>query len=148
LFGTGQQTVANFKVEAGSTTACTIVNKLVKATPSQTTTQTPFVKIKDSITLTGIKAGASDASSATASFTLYSDSACSTSVGSAGPITLSYSNNGATGTANMTDASAISIAPGFTYYWKVTYSGDAFNNGFTTTCGQESATATFTFVGQ
>lgn len=33
-----------------------------------------------------------------------------------------------------------------TTYWRVTYAGEAFNNGFTTACGQESTTVTFKFV--
>jgi len=141
LFGAGQQTVANFKVEAGSTTACTIVNKLVKATPTISTSQTPYAQIKDSITLTGIKAGASDASSASATFKLYSDNTCSTAVGNPETVTLTYSNGGATGTATMT--TTISIAQGFTYYWKVSYSGDAFNNSDSGTCGAETASVVF-----
>jgi hypothetical protein len=150
LFGAGQQTVANFKVEAGSTTACTIVNKLVKATVSASSAQTGFAKIKDSLTITGIKAGASDASSATVTFTLYPNAtACSnetTPTGSSGPLSLTYGNPATTATATMTDASAISIAAGLTYYWKVTYSGDAFNNPATLGCGTETGTVTFTFV--
>ena len=147
LAGTGTLDLA-FKVEAGQTTACTIVNKLVKSTPGQTTGQVGYAQVKDSISLTGIKAGASDASSATASFTLYSENTCTTSVGSSGPIALVYANSGTTATAAMSTASAISIAPGITYYWRVTYTGDAFNNGFTTACSQETVRATFTFVGQ
>jgi hypothetical protein len=135
-------------VEAGATTACTIVNKLVKATPGQTTAQVGYAQVKDAINLTGIKAGASDASSATASFTLYSDSSCAaaSSVGSAGPVALVYGNPATTASATM--STVITIAPSITYYWRVTYSGDAFNNGFTTPCSQESVRATFTFVGQ
>jgi hypothetical protein len=145
LAGTGTLDAA-FKVEAGQITACTIVNKLVKATPSQTTAQVGYAQVKDSISLTGIKAGASDASSATASFTLYSDSACTTSVGSAANVALVYANNGTTASATM--STTITIAPSLTYYWRVTYSGDNLNNTVTTPCSQESVTATFTFVGQ
>jgi hypothetical protein len=61
------------------------------------------------------------------------------------PTSLTYSNNGTTATAGITDFRT--IVPGNTYYyWKVTYSGDQFNNNFTTTCGSETATVTFTFV--
>jgi hypothetical protein len=136
-----------FKVVAGQTTACTITNTLVKKTPNQSTSQVGYAQVKDTINLTDIKAGASDASSATASFALYSDNACSgTPVGTAGPISLTYANSGTTASATMT--TVISITPGVTYYWKVTYSGDAFNNPVTTACQQESVTANFTFVGQ
>ena len=150
LFGAGQNTVSTFAVEAGQTTACTIVNKLVKATPSQSTAQAGAAMIKDEINLTGIHAGASDASSATATFKLYSANTCVDSgaganlVFTSAPITLTYGNNGTTAHATM--ASMVSIQAGVTYYWKVAYSGDAFNNAVLTPCGQESATATFVFV--
>jgi hypothetical protein len=145
LFG-GQQTVTNFKVEAGSTTACTIVNKLVKATPTLSTSQTPYAQIKDSITLTAIKAGAADASSASATFKLYSDITCSTAVGIPETVTLSYTNGGATGTATMT--TTISIIQNFTYYWKVSYSGDLYNNSDPGTCGVETASVAFSLQPQ
>ncbi|HWF84955.1 MAG TPA: hypothetical protein VG222_08920 [Vicinamibacterales bacterium] len=141
LAGAGT-TVANFLVDAGQTTACTIVNKIVKATPSQSTLQAGSAAIKDEILLTGIQPNASDASSATATFKLYSDSACSTLVSTPSAITLTYDTSSA---AHATMSTMVTIVPGTTYYWTVTYSGDAFNNGFTSSCGQETALATFTF---
>ncbi len=142
LAGAGT-TVANFLVDAGQTTACTIVNKIVKATPSQSTLQAGSAAIKDEILLTGIQPNASDASSATATFKLYSDSACSTLVSTSSAITLTYDTSS---TAHATMSTMVTIVPGTTYYWRVTYSGDAFNNGFTSACGQESASVTFIFV--
>jgi hypothetical protein len=154
LFGNGATTVANFRVEAGATTACTIVNKVVKVTPSQSTAQVGTAAIKDAITITGIKAGATDASSATARFALYSANTCvdpdpaNNVIGNrvllSDPISLTYSQNGTRGDAAL--ANFQTIVPGATYYWKVTYSGDALNNGFTTACGSETATVTFIFV--
>jgi hypothetical protein len=150
LFGAGQTTVGTFTVEAGQTTACTIVNKLVKVTPAQSTVQAGAATIKDEINLTGIHAGASDASSATATFKLYSGNPCVDSgtganiVFTSQPIALTYGNNGTTAHATMTGM--VAIQTGVTYYWKVAYSGDAFNNAVLTPCGQESASVTFTFV--
>ena len=37
------------------------------------------------------------------------------------------------------------ILPGVTYYWRVTYSGDAYNNSLRTACGSETANVTITF---
>jgi hypothetical protein len=154
LFGGSTQTVNTFRVEAGATTACVIVNKVVKATPSQNTQQTGIASIKDKINLSGIKSGASDAASATVSFALYLQSPCvdpdvannvlGNRVATSGPLSLTYANNGTTATAEM--PAFQSIAAGATYYWKVTYSGDILNNGFTTGCGSETATVNFVFV--
>lgn len=151
LFGAGQ-TVSSFAVEAGLTTACTIVNKLVKASPAQSTAQAGTAAIKDEINLTGIRPGASDASSATATFKLYSGNTCVDSgqganlVFTSDPIALTYGGTPAGSTASATMSSVVTVQAGVTYYWKVTYSGDAFNNSVTSPCGQESASVTFTFV--
>src|SRR5438128_7863064 len=149
--GDGTPVVASFRVEAGGTTACTIVNTLAKNDPKQVTSQTGTASIMDSISLTGIKAGATDARNAMATFRLYSGNPCSDPVGGVGgnlvytsdPITLTYGNNGTTAFAGM--AVFQTIVPGITYYWRVSYSGDAYNNGVRTACGSETANVTFTF---
>ncbi|HEX3703760.1 MAG TPA: hypothetical protein VHU82_10530 [Vicinamibacterales bacterium] len=152
LFGAGQTTVGAFKVAAGQTTACTIVNKLVKQDPGQTTAQAGAAGIKDEIDLTGVRPGASDASSATATFRLYSGNTCIDSgaganlIFTSSAIPLTYGGNPAGSTAFATMPNVVPVAAGTTYYWKVTYTGDAFNNGFTTPCGQETALVVFTFV--
>jgi hypothetical protein len=154
LFGEGTPTVSAFRVEAGATTACVIVNSVVKATVSQSTSQVGIASIKDAVSITGITAGATDASSARATFALYAGSPCvdpdpgNNVVGNrvylSDPIALTYANNGTTATASLSGFQT--IVPGTTYYWKVTYTGDILNNGFTTSCGSETAIVTFVFV--
>jgi hypothetical protein len=134
-----------FTVAVGQTTVCTITNEVLKTTPGQTTVQAGQAQIFDQINITGIRPGAQNAASATVTFKLYSDNACSNQVGLVGPISLSYGGDNTTATAN-TMGSPLTITPGVVYYWLVTYSGDALNNGFTTACGQETASVTFTFV--
>jgi hypothetical protein len=114
-------------VLAGQNVTCTLTNDDSKATPSGTTVQSWV--LKDSITISGIRAGAPDASSASVTFRLYSNAACSTLVGSE---TDSSIVAGAASTATGISVSAT----GF-YYWTAQYSGDQYNNGFTTACGQE-----------
>lgn len=140
-------TVSSFKVEAGLTTACTIVNQVVKTTPLQSTVQTGFAQIKDRINFTGIKPGASDANQATATFTLYTNSTCTTSVFGTPTSAIALVYDTAT-TAHAVMTTTVEITPGASnvYHWRVTYNGDAFNNGFTTPCSEESATVTFTFT--
>jgi hypothetical protein len=147
-----------FRVEAGATTACTIVNKLVKATPSETTSQSGTAAVTDTINITGLKAGASDASSAKVKFRLYGpivpgnplmcvDSGQGANlVYTSNDFSLTYGNPATTASAAL--VAYVNISPGLTYAWKVEYSGDVFNSGFTTSCGEETATASFVFVGQ
>lgn len=135
-----------FTVPEADTVACTITNQLQKTDPKKATTQAGRAQLFDDITITDIQPGASNAGSATATFNLYSDAACSTLVGTFGPVALSYSSGGTTASASTLSGSGISINAGTTYYWRVAYSGDAFNNSFTTACGTETGTVTFTFV--
>jgi hypothetical protein len=148
LFGTAP-TTSVFKVEAGQTTACTIVNKLVKGDPGKSTVQAGIASfsINDTINLTGIRPAASDAVAATATFRLYSADTCAAAslVYTSDPVGLTYGGTPAGSTASATLASFQPINAGTTYYWRVTYTGDAFNNGFTTSCGSETALVSFTF---
>jgi hypothetical protein len=146
--GTTTYTGAAFPVEPGQTTACLITNTVVKATPAQNTVQAGWATIADQINLSDIKAHASN-TGVSVTFRLYSDSACTTQVGSDMTRALTYTaadaNGKRTATANTT-STPVSINQGTVYYWKVTYPGDDLNNGFTTSCGQETATVSFTFV--
>jgi len=156
LYGSSTTTVSAFKVIAGATTACVIVNKLVKTTPEAATAQTGFAQIKDAITLTKLTPDASDKGDARVTFALYSANTCidpkpadnvlGNRVYISDPIALTYSNQNQTATATMLDANAKSIAPGITYYWRVTYTGDVFNNSFTTSCNSETGSVSFTFT--
>jgi hypothetical protein len=154
LFGAGTAVVSAFKVEAGQTTACVIVNKLQKTNPDKTTTQVGYAQIKDTINLTGIRPGASDASSATATFKLYAGTSCTDAgaganlVYTSAPIGLTYGGTPAGSEASATMSVVVTITPGTTYSWRVTYTGDEFNNGFTTACGSETASVAFTFYPQ
>jgi hypothetical protein len=137
---------SKFSIPESGTVACTITNQVPKSLPAGTTAQAGRAQLFDDISITGIQAGASDAASATATFKLYSDNTCSTVVGTFGPVSLSYNAAGTTASASTLSGSGISINAGTTYYWRVTYSGDAFNTAFTTGCGTETGTVTFTFV--
>ena len=125
-------------------TSCVITNRFVRASPSGTTVQSATVRLFDSISITGIAAGATDASSATATFRLYSDNTCTTQVGSSSVQSLAYANGGTTATADTLGGTGILVSAGATYYWRVQYTGDALNNGFHTACGVETTGVTIT----
>jgi hypothetical protein len=127
----------------GDDITCTITNDDDKAGPVGATDQA--ATLRDSITITNIRTGASDAASARVTFRLYSDAGCSNQIGSEGPIALGYA--GTTATAATINGVVIDPAPAAaqtgTFSWRVTYTGDQFNTGFTTACGDEKTTVTF-----
>jgi len=47
------------------------------------------------------------------------------------------------GVGTATTVNGVAVATPGTYYWVAVYSGDAFNAGFTTTCGSEVVTIGF-----
>jgi hypothetical protein len=79
-------------------------------------------------------------------FRAYSDAACTMRVGGDIVAPIVYSNGGTRGEATTLGTSGIQVQGDTTTYWRVTYPGDPFNNGFTTPCGQESTTVIFKFV--
>jgi hypothetical protein len=109
---------------------CTIVNKDKKASPTADTT--PSTILHDTMTITGIRAGASNASSATVTFKLFSDSGCTVQVGSTEVRPVS---SGAASTVN-----GVVVNTNGTYRWTAVYSGDNFNNPYTKQCGTEVVT--------
>ena len=133
-----------FPVVVTQTTNCVITNKFQKTTPGQSTVQTAKALLWDSITITGISPGSNPAASVT--FRAYSDATCTTQIGGNIVVAITYSNGGTRGDASTLGTSGIQVQGGSTTYWRVTYPGDTLNNGFTTPCGQESTTVTFTFV--
>lgn len=121
----------------GGTATCTITNTDSKAAPALSTTQRAV--LHDTVTIIGIRPGAGDAGAATATFSLYSNATCTTLVGSE---TRSLTYNGAGTGATSTTTTGVSVTQNNTYYWRVGYSGDAFNTGFTTACGEETTAIT------
>ena len=59
---------------------------------------------------------------------MYDDSGCTNEVGSE---TVDVTGTGAT------TADGIEVFSPGAYYWRVSYTGDQYNNGFTTGCGEE-----------
>jgi uncharacterized protein (DUF2237 family) len=81
--------------------------------------------VHDSATLTGATANAGG----TVTYTVYSDSACSTGAQDAGTKTVT---NGV-----VPDSNAITFNSAGDFYWQAVYSGDANNNGATSVCTSE-----------
>jgi hypothetical protein len=120
----------------GETKTCTITNNDTKAQPSGTTTMSWV--LNDSLTISGLRTAAPDAATASVTFRLYSDAQCTTLVGSEQDSTV------VAGAAST--ATGISVSAAGTYYWRAHYSGDSFNEGFTTACGSEVSTIGATYA--
>ena len=131
----GSQSGASIALANGESATCTITNNDSKAAPTAATAMRWV--LHDSATVTGIRAGAPDAASATITFTLYgpTDATCSS------PIATEV--RPATGGAAST-VSGFQIGEGQvgTYRWIASYSGDQFNAAHATACGAETHTIT------
>jgi hypothetical protein len=130
-------TYAGDSNNSGVTTGCNAVNEQItvgKASPTMTTQTNPGTAVTGgSLTVSDTATFSSDAASpnGSVSFTLYSNTTCTTAVPSvSGPGTIHTSGgvSSATFSTNWTPAN-----PGV-YYWIASYGGDSSNNGFTTAC--------------
>ncbi len=125
----------------GFTTACGGTNEQIvvgKASPTISTSTTPTTgtagvaikPVKDAATFAGTTSVAPPTGSVT--FTLYSNSTCTTAVtgvNGTGAISTTSGVSSASYSVNWTPTTA------GTFYWKDTYPGDANNNAFTSSCG-------------
>jgi len=89
--------------------------------------------------VTGIRPGAPNASSATITFRLYGpgDTSCTTPINGTGEVRPLVG-----GTAATVAGFSITQAQAGQYRWVAIYSGDQFNNPYTTACGAETHTIT------
>jgi hypothetical protein len=117
----------------GETKTCTITNDDAKATPAGTTVMRSV--LHDRLDITGLRAGAPDAANARVRFTLYSNNTCSAQVGVTEQVTI------AAGVA--TTVNGVLVQVNGTFYWRAEYTGDQFNQAFTTDCGSEIVTVNY-----
>ena len=133
--GTGvtwsSSTPTKVTLDEGAVATCSITNTDAKNNPSGNTTMS--WTIQDSASYT-IRAGASDAASATIDFKVYSDDTCTTQLPSTETITVTISGGGATASADTVTGYDVGVG---TYYWRSFYSGDAYNNAANIACGSE-----------
>jgi hypothetical protein len=136
--GTGVHQDANdatkVTLDEGAVASCAITNSDSKNNPSGNTTMAWTVQDSASYT---IRAGASDASSATITFKLFSDSGCSNQVGSDETIGVTLTGAGTSASADTVAGQDVGVG---TYYWQSFYSGDGNNNSASTDCGTEVTT--------
>jgi hypothetical protein len=122
-------------IVADVTKVCTIVNNDNKAAPTAATVMRWI--LHDAATVTGIRAGAPDAASATITFRLYgpNDAACAAPINGGGEV-----RPVSGGTASTVAGFQVGQGQVGTYRWIASYSGDQFNAPFVTACGAETHT--------
>jgi hypothetical protein len=131
-------------IALGETKTCTVTNDDAKASPGGSTVQKAILHDRLNIT-TGIRRGVGEGP-ITVTFRVYSDPSCSTQVGI--DETVNFVFDAPTTTAPSGHASTstgVEVLLGGTYKWKATFSGNTFNDGFTTGCGSEVTTLAFTY---
>jgi hypothetical protein len=114
-------------LDEGAVVTCSITNTDSKASPTGASVQ--HWVLHDTLNISGIRPGGDPDNLARVTFRLYSDATCSTQLGTDESVVI---------TAGAASTSiGVSVNDTGFYYWTAQYSGDAFNNGFTTGCGDE-----------
>ena len=133
--GSGTQNGSTITLANGQSATCEITNNDSKAAPTATTLMRWI--LHDSATVTGIRAGAPDAASATITFRLYgpNDAACASPINGGGEV-----RPASGGTASTVAGFQVGQGQVGTYRWIASYSGDQFNAPFVTACGAETHT--------
>jgi hypothetical protein len=133
------------------TTPCGSSGEVEKVTPKQQSTSLATVlsgggqsgttisvpagtAVTDAATLLGVDAGVA---TGTVTYTVYSNSACTTAVSTGIPETI-------TPAGTLPPSAQVTLTTPGTYYWKASYSGDLNNEAFTSACGQSGAFETVT----
>ena len=129
-YSTSPSNCTSVTVVNGGTTTCTITNNDTKAQPAGTTVQSWV--LHDSIAITGLRAGGG---AATVTFRLYDTCTQVASDWVAGDFIDSESMTLAGTSAATVDGIAVQTTG--IYFWTVEYSGNQFNDGFTTSCNDE-----------
>jgi Glycoside-hydrolase family GH114/Carboxypeptidase regulatory-like domain len=109
-------------------TATTLTTSLSGGGQSGASISVPSgTQVTDSATLSGTNAGEA---TGTVTYRVYSNSTCSTEVGSANQVSIATAGV-------MPGSGPVSLTTSGVYYWQATYSGDSNNESSTSQCGSE-----------
>jgi hypothetical protein len=115
----------------GASSPCSSEQLLVKNNPSiGTILSAASVDVGSSVHDTASLTGASSNAGGTVTYTVYTNNTCTTGARAAGTVTVT---NGI-----VPDSNALAFTSAGTFYWQAVYSGDANNNGATSTCTDET----------
>jgi len=122
--------VLTINLKEGENVTCTFINTHNVTSPTVATTlSSNSVSIGDSVHDSATLSGVTSDAGGTVTYTVYSDSSCTTSVASGGTKTVT---NGI-----VPDSDAVTFNSAGTFYWQASYSGDANNSSATSDCTSE-----------
>ena len=114
-----------------ATSVCSTEQLLVRTNPSiSTTLSATSVDVGSTVHDSATLAGATSDAGGTVTYTVYTNSTCTTGARTAG--TVNVTNGG------VPSSSALAFNTAGTFYWQAVYSGDPKNNGATSTCTDET----------
>lgn len=114
---------------AGGNVDCTYTNHINVSPTIDTTLTATTVSVGDSVHDSAALTGATSTAGGTVTYTVYTNNTCTADARDAGTVTVTD------GLVPNSDALVFSTAG--TFYWQAVYSGDANNNGATSTCTAE-----------
>jgi hypothetical protein len=120
---------ANITLGGGGSVDCTYTNHTKLSPTISTLLSSDSVEVGGTVHDSSTLSGATATAGGTVTYTVYTDSACSSGAQSAGTKTVT---NGV-----VPDSDPITFNTAGDYYWQAVYSGDADNNGATSTCTEE-----------
>lgn len=124
-----------------ASSACTSETLVVKTNPSiATTLSATSINIGDSVHDSATLSGATADAGGTATYAVFTNNTCTTPATFTGTLNPGTGGHETVTNGSVPDSGAISFANAGTYYFQVTYSGDAKNNGATSQCGSEVLT--------
>jgi len=114
----------------GASSVCSTEQLTVKTNPTiATTLSATSVNIGTTVHDSATLSSASSDAGGTVTYTVYTNSGCTTGARDAGTKTVT---NG-----SVPDSNGLAFNSAGTFYWQAVYSGDAKNNGATSTCTEE-----------
>lgn len=124
---TGQQ--VSIALAGSQNVTCTYTNHYTNSPSIATTLSATTVNVGDTVHDSAALTGATSTAGGTVTYNVYTDNACTAGARFAGTVTVT---NGV-----VPDSNALVFNTAGTFYWQALYSGDANNNGATSTCTSE-----------
>jgi hypothetical protein len=119
---------------AGGNVDCTYTNHIKVSPTIATTLSATTVTVGDSVQDSATLTGATSTAGGTVTYTVYTDNTCTAGPRDAGTVNVT---NGI-----VPDSTALAFNTAGDFYWQAVYSGDANNNGATSTCTSEHVVIT------
>lgn len=126
----GSETVTATQTDGGATSSASSCGVPAQSATTLTTAlSAASVQVGAAVSDSATLSGATSTAGGTVTYSVYSNSTCTTLAASGGTVTV---NDG-----SVPSSSPVSLTTAGTYYWQASYSGDAENAPTTSACGSE-----------